>query len=103
MLGNTEIKRIMSEGGVLWKKGFRWTKQRVERDSLGYFTKKFTQEEMKNRYPKYLFFEFKDTGFGTFETFGYYTLGEIEIITSDNKNDYPLKGIDGTFYYELIS
>ena len=90
-------------GGVLWEQGFRWTKQRVERNSLGYFTKKITQEEMKNRYPKYFFFEFKDTGFGTFEAFGYYTVGSVEIITSYNKNDYPLKGIDGTFYYELIS
>lgn len=101
MTANVEIKRIMSEGGVLWEKMFSWKKYDLERESLGYFTNTVSDEVMKERYPRYVSFVFKSTGYGTYEVFGERTT-YMEIITSDNENDYPIKGVVGAFYYEFI-
>lgn len=101
MTANVEIKRIMSEGGVLWEKMFSWKKYGLERESLGYFTNTVSDEVMKERYPGYVSFVFKSTGYGTYAVFGERTTS-MEIITSDNKYDYPIKGVAGAFYYEFI-
>lgn len=88
-------------GGVLWEKMFSWKKYSLERESLGFFTKTVSDEVMKERYPEYVSFEFKRTEYGTYEVFGYRPTS-MEIITSDNENDYPIKGVVGIFYYEFI-
>lgn len=88
-------------GGVLWEKTFSWKKYSLDRESLGYFTTTVSDEVMKERYPGYVSFEFKSTGYGTYEVFGYKPTA-MEIITSENENDYPIKGVVGLFYYEFI-
>lgn len=103
MLGNTEIKRIISEGGVLWEKMFRWTKQAVERRRVTYTKDRPTQEDMKNKYPEVVYFVFNYITTGLYEIVGYYPVGEIEIVSSENKNAYPLKGVHDGFYFELIN
>lgn len=100
---NVEFKRIMSEGGVLWEKLFRWTRQRVSLRRLGYAKEEPNLEDMKKKYPGCIYFEFIGNAVGMFEILSYYPVGEIEIVSSENKNAYPLKGVYDGFYFELIN
>lgn len=82
---------------------FRWTKQGVKLRQLGYAKEEPTQEDMKKKYPGYVYFKFIGNAAGIFEILGYHPVGEIEIVSSENKNAYPLKGVYDAFYFELIN
>lgn len=80
---------------------FRWKKYDLVRRDFGYFTQKLSFAEMKKRYPECVSFHFQDTGYGTYEAYGYEPR-YITNVKSNNMNEYPREGISGGFYYVLI-
>ena len=103
MLGNTEIKRIMSGGGILWQKIYKWKKYDLGAPTeLGYVNRRLTPEELRDRFPKYFDFTFNPTGFGTYTLYG--RLGYYEgIVESQDNYAFPDNDMLGGYYYERIN
>lgn len=110
-LENVEIKRIMSEGGVLWEKMFRWRKYRFDEWlELGKSSGFLFESEMKSRYPGYEEYKLR-----SLDGYGYLIYGKIkgtdkrgkgkfiEEVQSDNENAYPKSGANNGYWYEFIN
>lgn len=95
--------RAMHKGGVIWSKTYLWKKYEVkEKTIIGYFPKALTEEEIKNKYPNYINFEFIKTEYGTYQLSAI-PIEYAGIVKSKNKNDYPDNEIEEGYYYELIN
>ena len=88
--------------GVIWSKTFYWKNYEVkEKTTIGYFPKVLTEEELKSKYPNYIDFEFIKTEYGTYQVLAT-PIEYVEVVKSNNKDQYPINGIKDKFWYELI-
>lgn len=91
-----------AQGGVIWSKTFYWKKYEVkEKTTIGYFPKVLTEEELKSKYPNYIDFEFIKTEYGTYQVLAT-PIEYVEVVKSNNKDQYPINGIKDKFWYGLI-
>lgn len=103
MLENTEIKRIMSEGGVLWQGYYSWKKYKVKivKEVIGTFDYYRSDSELLRAYPRYYKVETDTPELGKYRVYGYRKVkGDfIEEVKSKNKKEYPINGEKGDYWY----
>lgn len=109
MIESIEIKRIMSEGGVLWEKTFEWKKYNFnEWLTLGESDGFLFGSEMESKFPGYEEYKLmpinkKYTIYGRIKSTDIRGRGTfVGKVKSYNENEYPKRGARNGYWYEFV-
>lgn len=100
---NQNIVKILSGGVLLWEKLYRWGKYFIsDRESLGYFNTRPSDDLLSERFPDFFDFEIEETSFGTFEITAVRRT-EVVIVSSTDRSAYPDDGFMDGYFYKFIN
>lgn len=100
------IKKVLSQNEIIWQRIYSWKKYKLKivEEVIGTFNEFKSDSYLRERYPQYYKFECVTPELGKYLFYGYRKVkGDyIEEVKSKNKNEYPVSGEKGGYWYEFI-
>lgn len=103
---NINIKKVLSQNQIIWQGYYSWGKYKLKivEEVIGTFNEFKSDSYLSGRYPQYYKFECVTPELGKYLFYGYRKVkGDyIEDVKAKNKNEYPVSGEKGGYWYEFI-
>lgn len=100
---NKDASKLLSQNEIIWQGYYSWSKfkLKIAKTVLGTFDEFQDDYSLRSRYPQYYKFETITPEPGKYLVFGFWrTKGDyIEDVKAKNKNEYPIDGQKGDYWY----
>lgn len=100
---NINIKKVLSQNEIIWQGYYTWGKYKLKtvEEVVGIFDEFKFDSYLEERYPQYYKFETITPELGKYLVYGYRKVkGDyIEYVKAKNKNEYPINGQKGDYWY----
>lgn len=104
---NKDASKLLSQNEIIWQGYYSWGKYKLKivEEVIGTFDEFKSDSYLKERYPQYYKFETYTPELGKYLVYGYRKVkGDyIEDVKAKNKNEYPINGQKGEYWYVFKS